>query len=221
MDDESSGVANCNLQAACKSTTEEVDQSKATQPVSDTGEHATNTTNPTEDCSETEKHEQGYNQISTDYTLEKETIRAQLLGSAQNSDATQFSDDRFSTHKPNNSGTAADLPTADFGQRFDVTLNPQKLSPASLNSDGIQENSITAQQLSDAISAVEQVMPFKIVLSQSQTNNPAVYEDGQLSDITDSKSTATKEILQLVRSATVQPSAIQKKVPHSEFEKEN
>ena len=221
LDNEGNDGANGNLQATCKSTTEEVD--KPTQPMSDTGEQATNTTNPIED-NETEKNDKGYDQISTDYTPEKETIQPQLLGSAQNSDATQSSaDDRFSssTHKPNNSGTAADLPTADFGQRFDVTLNPQKLSPASLNSDGIQENSITAQQISDAISAVEQVMPFKIVLSQSQTNNPAVYEDGQLSDITDSKSTATKEILQLVRSVTVQPSAIQKKVSHSEFEKEN
>ena len=51
LDDEGSDGANLNLQATCKSTTEEVDQSKATQPVSDTGEY---TTNLIED-SETEK----------------------------------------------------------------------------------------------------------------------------------------------------------------------
>ena len=161
---------------------------------------------------------------------EKETIQAQLLVNAQNSDANQFSEDGFlsSTRKPNNSTTAADLPTGDFNQRFDVTLNPQtllpqNLSPASLNSGGIQDNLITTQQLRDAISAAEQGIPFKVVLSQSQTNNPAVYEDGQLSVITDSKSTTTKENLQVVRSTTVQPPAGQE-IDHNsdaEFKKEN
>ena len=143
---------------------------------------------------------------------EKETIQAQLLVNAQNSDANQFSEDRFlsSTCKHNNSTTAADLPTVDFNQRFDVTLNPQKLSSASLNSGGIQDNLITTQQLRDAISAVEQGIPFDIVLSQSQTNNPAVYGDGQLSVITDPKSTATKENSHLMKSTTVQPPAGQK-----------
>ena len=113
---------------------------------------------------------------------EKETIQAQLLVNAQNSDANQLSEDRFlsSTCKHNNSTTAADLPTVDFNQCFDVTLNPQKLSPASLNSGGIQDNLITTQQLRDA---AKQGIPFNVVLSQSQTNNPAVYGDGQLSVI--------------------------------------
>ena len=145
--------ANRNLQATCKSTTkEEVDKSKVTQPVSDTGEHATNPDNP---------------------------IQTQLSSNAPNSDATQFSDDRFSssTYKPNNSGTATDLPTVDFSQGFDMM---QKYQSASINS-GVSLEKLTAQQPSDAISAAKQGIPCKEFLSQSRTNNPAVYGDGQLS----------------------------------------
>ena len=229
LDNEGSDGANCNLQAACKSTTEEeMDQSKATQPVSDTGEHTTNTTKPTEDGetpSCTEKNDKGYDQISTDYPSEKETIQAQLLGNAHDSNGTQFSGDRFSssTRKPNNCET--DLPTVDFNQRFEVTLNSQKLPPASLNSGGSQDNLIITQQLRDAISAAQQKMPFKVVLSQTQTNNPAVYGDGQLSDIADSTSTATNatdnENLQLVGSTAVQPPTGQRINSDLEFDKEN
>ena len=145
LDDESGDGANCNLQATCKSTTEEVgleSESRAMKLVSDAKEHAAN---PMED-SETPS-----------YMKENETIQAhQLLSSAQNSDPIQFSKDKIlsSTCKPNNSGTAS--PTADSDQQYKVAQNSQKLLPANQNnSGGSQENLNTTRQLSDAISAAE------------------------------------------------------------------
>ena len=202
LDDEGSDGANCNFRTTCKTTIEEVgikSENKATQPVSDKGEQATNLIENGETLSCTEKKYKAYDQISTDYMLEKE----QQLGT-QNSDVTQSSD----------------LSTVEFDQQFDVMLNPQKLSPANLNTGGCQENLITAQQPSDALSAAEQETPFKVAFSLSQTSNPAAY--AQLSSIADSKSTATNATDKgnshfAIRSTTVHPPASQTIDPDSEF----
>ena len=82
LNNEGSDEANCNFQATCKSTTEEVGlegESRAMKLVSDAREHAAN---PMED-SETPS-----------YMKEKENHH-QLLSSAQNSDPIQFSKDKI------------------------------------------------------------------------------------------------------------------------------